>query len=221
MEPPPVEEEKKDSSGIYFVLEKAHLELGKVGKTYQLLNSDDHANFIKRQKKDPAEYRPDILHQSLLAILDSPLNKSGRVKGIYVHTTKDVLISVNPTIRIPRTFRRFCGLIAQLLQKLSIRASNGPDKLMKVIKNPVTKYIPAGAKRVGLSFSAPEVKPLATFVQCIEPDSSTVFVVGAMAHGKVEVTYVDNMMSVSQYPLSAACCLGKICNALEAKYDII
>lgn len=35
-------------------------------------------------------------------------------------------------VRIPRTFRRFCGLMAQLLQKLSIRASNGPDKLMKV-----------------------------------------------------------------------------------------
>ena len=51
---------------------------------------------------------------------------------MYVHTTKNVLIEVNPQVRLPRTFRRFCGLMVQLLQKLSIRASNGPDKLLKV-----------------------------------------------------------------------------------------
>ncbi len=43
-----------------------------------------------------------------------------------------MLISVNPKVRLPRTFKRFCGLFAQLLQKLSIRATNGPDKLLKV-----------------------------------------------------------------------------------------
>ena len=51
---------------------------------------------------------------------------------MYVHTVKNVLIEVNPQVRLPRTFRRFCGLMVQLLQKLSIRASNGPDKLLKV-----------------------------------------------------------------------------------------
>jgi rRNA small subunit pseudouridine methyltransferase Nep1 len=54
------------------------------------------------------------------------------VKGIYIRTVKNVLITVSPKVRIPRTFRRFCGLMSQLLQKLSIRASNGPDKLLKV-----------------------------------------------------------------------------------------
>ena len=35
--------------------------------------------------------------------------------------------------------------MVQLLQKLSIRATNGPDKLLKVVKGPVTKYFPPGA----------------------------------------------------------------------------
>ena len=35
-------------------------------------------------------------------------------------------------VRLPRTFKSFCGLFVQLLQKLSIRATNGPDKLLKV-----------------------------------------------------------------------------------------
>ena len=49
-----------------------------------------------------------------------------------MHTTKKVLIHINPQVRLPRTFKRFCGLMVQLLQKLSIRATNGPDKLLKV-----------------------------------------------------------------------------------------
>ena len=45
-----------------------------------LLNCDDHATFLRKHDKDPAQYRPDIAHQALLAILDSPLAKSGRLK---------------------------------------------------------------------------------------------------------------------------------------------
>ena len=48
-------------------------QLGKVGKTLQLLNCDDHKTFLTKNKKDPADYRPDICHQALLTILDSPL----------------------------------------------------------------------------------------------------------------------------------------------------
>ena len=32
-------------------------------QTYQLLNSDDHANFLRKNGRDPAHYRPDITHQ--------------------------------------------------------------------------------------------------------------------------------------------------------------
>lgn len=43
-------------------------------------------------------------------MLDSPLNKANRVK-VYVHTERNVLIEVNPKTRIPRTFKRFAGLM--------------------------------------------------------------------------------------------------------------
>jgi rRNA small subunit pseudouridine methyltransferase Nep1 len=36
--------------------------------------------------------------QALLAILDSPLNKAGKLKALYVHTAKNVLIKVNPQV---------------------------------------------------------------------------------------------------------------------------
>ena len=109
----------------------------------------------------------------------------------------------------------------QLLEKLSIRASNGPSKLMRVIKSPVTQYFPPGARRVGLSHSAASVHRMPGFVAQLPAEAPVVFVVGAMAHGRVDVTYTDEYISISQFPLSAAVCLGRICNALETKLDIV
>ena len=36
--------------------------------------------------------------QALLTILDSPLNKAGKLRALYVHTAKNVLIQVNPQV---------------------------------------------------------------------------------------------------------------------------
>ncbi|KAI3428649.1 hypothetical protein D9Q98_007472 [Chlorella vulgaris] len=208
--------------GVIFVLENAQLEAAKVGKNYELLNCDDHANFLRRHNKDPALFRPDICHQALLAILDSPLNKAGKLKALYVHTAKNVLIQINPQVRLPRTFRRFCGLLVQLLQKLSIRATNGPDKLLKVVKGPVTKYFPPGSHRIGFSHSSKTLVSMHDWVLRPElAEGPLVFVVGAFAHGKIDDSYVDEYISISQFPLSAAYALGRITNALEQKWSII
>ncbi|PNX81776.1 ribosomal RNA small subunit methyltransferase NEP1-like protein, partial [Trifolium pratense] len=116
-------------------------------ETYQLLNSDEHANFLRRQNKNPNHYRPDICHQALLSILDSPLNKAGRLKVVYIRTEKGVLIEVKPHVRIPRTFKRFAGVMLELLQKLSIHAAGKREKLLRTIKNPVTQYLPINSRK--------------------------------------------------------------------------
>lgn len=225
IEVPSVREEELElaakKQSVIFVLENANLEAAKVGKNYELLNCDDHANFLKRHKRDPALYRPDICHQALLAILDSPLNKAGRVKAIYVCTFKNVLISVSPTVRLPRTFRRFCGLMVQLLQKLSIRATNGPDKLLRVVKGPITRLFPPDALRIGFSHSAGPPVCMAKHASNLPDDKPIVFIVGAFAHGKVDESIADQFLSISGYPLSAAYALGRITNAFEQKWDIV
>ena len=53
-----------------------------------------------------------IFLQCLLTLLDSPLNKSGLLR-IFVHTTQDVLIEVHPDVRIPRTYKRYSGLMGE------------------------------------------------------------------------------------------------------------
>jgi rRNA small subunit pseudouridine methyltransferase Nep1 len=135
---------------VTIVLVRAALETVKTKKGYELVNADQHKNQLLRHKKDPSQYRPDIVHRSLLTLLDSPLNKAGHLQ-IYVQTMNNVLIEVSPHLRLPRTFKRFSGLMVQLLHKLKIRASDGPTVLLKVVKNPVTDHLPAGVPVLGTS----------------------------------------------------------------------
>ena len=210
--------------------------------------------------------RPDIAHQALLALLDSPLAKAGKIKvcvcgeeeeeererrrggrgqrghnqhqtkppprppfflpqALYVHTAANVLIQINPSVRLPRTFKRFCGLFVQLLHKLSIRASNGPSKLLRVVKGPVERHLPPGAPRIALSRVAPDAVSLKSFAAGLGGESggsttTPVFVVGAQAHGQAVAPYVDRWISISQYPLSAACVLSRITGALEDVWGV-
>lgn len=136
---------------ITVILDIASLEIVKTKKgDFQLLNCDDHIGLMRKHNKDPQDYRPDIIHQELMAVLDSPLNKAGKVK-VYVHTEKNVLIEINPKTRIPRTFKRFSGLMVQLLHRLKIRSADGKDMLLKVVKNPISRHLPAGARCYGES----------------------------------------------------------------------
>ncbi|XP_046380529.2 ribosomal RNA small subunit methyltransferase NEP1-like [Haliotis rufescens] len=202
---------------LIVILENASLETVKVGKQFELLNCDRHRHLSKKFKKDISQYRPDITHQCLLMLMDSPLNRAGMLQ-VYVHTERNVLIEINPQTRIPRTFERFCGLIVQLLHKLSIHASDGPQKLLKVIRNPITDHLPVGAKKVVMSFSADDCVNVRDLVPTDEP---VVFVIGAMAHGKVDIDYAEKTHSISNYPLSAALTCAKVCSGFEEVWGVV
>lgn len=77
-----------------------------------MLNCDDHAHILKNNNRDLGTCRPDIAHQCLLMLFDSPLNRAGLLQ-VYVHTSNNVLIEINPQTRIPRTFKRFAGLMGK------------------------------------------------------------------------------------------------------------
>jgi len=214
--------EKEFGKRLIVVLEGASLEIAKSGKDgeYQLLNCDDHVNLMKKRKRDPAEVRPDITHQCLMTLLDSPLNKAGLLQ-VYIHTNGNVLVEINPQIRIPRTFKRFSGLMVQLLHKLSIRAVNGSDKLMKVIKNPVTSYFPTGCKKIGTSHQAKKLVDINDYVAANFKEEPVVFVIGAFSHGSINVDYTEETISYSNYPLSASVACGKLCCAFERLWGIL
>jgi len=218
---------------LFVILEQACLEAyrvtsgakGKGGREgdvkYTLLNCDDHQGILAKTGRDIADARPDITHQCLLTLLDSPLNKAGLLQ-VYIHTTKGVLIEVNPHVGIPRTFKRFSGLMVQLLHKLSIRGVNGPEKLLKVIKNPITDHLPVNTIKLTLSGDAQTVR-LSKYMAALPETHSIAVFVGAMARGRDDFAdhVVDEKISISEYSLSASVACGKFCCALEDLWDIL
>lgn len=164
---------------------------------------------------------PLALQQCLLTLLDSPVNKAGKLQ-VYIQSTKGVLIEVNPTVRIPRTFKRFAGLMVQLLHKLSIRSTTSSEKLLRVIKNPVTDYLPPKCRKVTLSWEAP-VLNCRRYISDLADDESICVVVGAMAKGKDDFAdaWVDEKIGVSNYSLSASVACSKFCHAAEDVWEIL
>ncbi|KAJ2536132.1 18S rRNA pseudouridine methyltransferase [Coemansia sp. RSA 1933] len=223
---PKTAQELNETSRLIVVLEAASLETYKVGKSkdakYQLLNCDDHQGILARMGRDIAESRPDITHQCLLTLLDSPLNKTGRLQ-VYIHTKSDVLIEISPQVRIPRTFKRFSGLMVQLLHKMSIRSVNGHEKLLKVIKNPASQYFPPNSFKITFSYDAPTVHLQTWMRRKLSPGQNLVVAIGALAHGKDDFadSYVDEKIGISEYPLSASVACGKLTCALEDMWGIL
>ncbi|XP_006642472.3 ribosomal RNA small subunit methyltransferase NEP1 [Lepisosteus oculatus] len=203
---------------LVVILEGATLETVKVGKTFELLNCDKHKSLIIKSGREPGRVRPDITHQSLLMLMDSPLNRAGLLQ-VFVHTEKNALIEINPQTRIPRTFDRFCGLMVQLLHKLSVRAADGPQKLLRLIRNPVSDHLPPGCPRIGTSFSA---QGTALSPRALVPaEGPAALVIGAFAHGAINVDYTEKTVSISNYPLSAALTCAKICTAFEEVWGVV
>ncbi|KAM0788928.1 18S rRNA pseudouridine methyltransferase, variant 2 [Microbotryomycetes sp. NB124-2] len=229
---PKTNKEKDETRRLIVVLEQACLETykhsspagargGKGEEKYSLLNCDDHQGVLAKMGRDIAHARPDITHQCLLTLLDSPLNKAGRLQ-VYIHTAKGVLIEVNPSVRIPRTFKRFGGLMVQLLHRLSIRSVNGSEKLLKVIKNPITDHLPSQCHKITLSFDSKPVR-LREYLPTVPETHSICVFVGAMAHGPDDFAdhLVDEKIAISEYSLSASVACGKFCCAVEDLFDIL
>uniref|UniRef100_A0AC35UAT4 Ribosomal RNA small subunit methyltransferase NEP1 n=1 Tax=Rhabditophanes sp. KR3021 TaxID=114890 RepID=A0AC35UAT4_9BILA len=204
---------------LIVVLEDCPLETAKVGEDYVILSSDKHVRYLLKHKKDPSEYRPDILHQCLLNLCDSPLNRAGLLQ-IYFRTKKNVCVEVSSQCRIPRTFDRFCGLMVQLLHKLQIRATDEKTRLLRVIKNPINDHLPVGCTKILMSVKATE---------CIRPsqipqghlNENYVIVIGGISKGKIAPDYTDREVKINNYPLSAALACAKVTSGFEEAWDIL
>jgi len=133
-----------------------------------------------------------------------------------------VLIEVSPSVRIPRTFKRFAGLMVQLLHRLSIRSTNSQEKLLRVIKNPITDHLPPNCRKVTLSFDADVVR-VRDYIDSVGDDESICVFVGAMARGPDTFAdkYVDEKISISNFSLSASVACSKFCHAAEDSWGIL
>lgn len=213
---------------LIVVLEEAFLETIRHKEKFELLNVDEHHGTLKRARRAPEMARPDIAHQTLLALLDSPLNKAGLLE-VWIRTVGNVIIRIDPTVRLPRTFRRFSGLIVQLLHKLVIRAEDSNRKLLQVVKGPLIKHLPPDIPIVLLSRVTPGKGPMTpkelaqrlTEGQKPPVCRPVAVVIGAIAHGHVRPDYATDQACISNFALSAATVAARICSAFEEVWEVL
>jgi rRNA small subunit pseudouridine methyltransferase Nep1 len=94
-----------------------------------LLDQNAHGAATSRLADGRRRGRPDILHYTLLALLESPLCKSGGLE-VAVHTRHDLFIRIRPDTRLPRGEARFQGLLGKVLR--DGRSNDDKDPLVWV-----------------------------------------------------------------------------------------
>jgi rRNA small subunit pseudouridine methyltransferase Nep1 len=82
--------------------------------------------------------RPDIIHNTLLQVLETPLNWEGQLR-VLVHTQEDQVIIINPKVRLPKNYVRFVGLIEQLFAQGKVPEKGEP--LLSLEKGNVRKLV--------------------------------------------------------------------------------
>lgn len=152
--------------------------------------------------------------------MDSPLNKAGLLQ-VYIRTRNNVLIEINPKCRIPRTYNRFEGLFSVLLKKLSIRAKESSEILLRVIKNPITSHLPEGSYICSMNEKSRLVNKDEFAFNCDKSFKHVVLVIGAISKGDVEIDYNHDSISISSYPLSAGAVCSKVVDSFEKVWGIL
>jgi hypothetical protein len=74
---------------------------------------------------------------------------------------------------------------------------------------------PKGKKR------AREAEAIAVAPVSVAPPTQLAFVIGAMSHGNINPNYITQTVSLSRYPLSAACTVSKLTCAFEHHWGIL
>lgn len=164
-----------------------------VGKSVRevFLDKSYHYSAMKEKNIDSIwkRGRPDIIHICLLSILSTPLFLKNLV-DVYVHTIDNKVIFLGEQVRIPKSYRRFEGLMIKLYKEKEIiyDKKDSNKYLLKIEKNMtfdslVDKVIKPD-KIIGFS-STGILKDLKTIVnENIETNNKKItFVIGGFQSG--------------------------------------
>lgn len=123
--------------------------------------------------------------------------------------------------------------LVQLLAKRIIKSPDGTI-LLRVIKNPVTQYLPVGCEILLTSFAASklsrprelvpkgDIKQVAIVIGCIAQGQvwMSLFTSVYNKYFQVKVDYPTTDVKISNFPLSAAITCTKVASDFEEAWDI-
>jgi rRNA small subunit pseudouridine methyltransferase Nep1 len=187
----------------------------RAGRT--LLDSSYHHSAMRGLEGAERRGRPDIVHQALLLAQDAPLNRLGLLRT-FVHTRGDLVVLVDPTMRPPRNYDRFVGLVEQLLREGEVGAGEGIGgrPLMRLERSTLGGLLEGlGTWNVALWEGGEAVDPVAFLSSRLGTDVA--LVVGAFPHGDFlgGTDWADARVSLGPEPLTAPTVVARMVHAFE------
>ncbi|KAL8446874.1 hypothetical protein Emed_004753 [Eimeria media] len=193
--------DRLEGKKVVVLLDDAVLELAKGrGGSLQLLEGLQHRQLLQREDRDIGDVRPDIVHQCLLALQESPLNKAGRL-CVFIRTRDGQLIEVHPQLRVPPTYDEFRKLMINLLHTRRVRAVEKNVTLLQITKNDPNLFLPVSCRKIAALSAKGRGVDLEDFV----PANSDL---------------AEECISISPFGLSAAVCCSSICAEFECLWEV-
>ncbi|MBM5805588.1 MAG: 16S rRNA methyltransferase [Candidatus Verstraetearchaeota archaeon] len=190
--------------------------------TSTLLDISYHYAAMKDLEDWDRRGRPDITYVTLLTLLESPLNREGRL-SIYVHTVRDFIISVDPKVKLPRNYTRFEGLMEQLFEVFKVPPKGKPLMTLKrgTLKDLIRVVAPS--RTFFLTEEGKRTKVEAFANKAVKEDRPLV-VIGGFQRGEFSdenLRLADERVSVYKEPLDAWVVAGIIAHELERALGIL
>ncbi len=197
----------------------------KRGKSPHEMLLDTSIHYPAMKEKLPEFYkrgRPDLIHITLLNILESPINRKGLLR-VYVHTINDIVLFINPKIRLPKNYNRFIGLMEQLFEEGKVPPnSEYPLMMLKNLSlRDLLKKVSA-KEPILLSEKGKRIR-LRDLVRHIIRDNNPV-IIGGFQHGDFsEKTYslTDKIYSVYEESLPTWIIASHLVTLYEDELNII
>ena len=171
---------------------------------------------MKKIKNEIKRGRPDLIHFCLLEACSIPIYFENRLQ-VFVHTIDDRVIFFDQSVRLPKSYHRFAGLIEKLYSEgkieedgknlLETKKMSFDDLIKKISPKQVV-----GLSSKGISSSYQQLAE--------EANKDTCIVVGGFAKGQFSddiKNHFDKMVSVDKSPLEAHIIISRVLYECEKR----
>lgn len=181
-----------------------------------LLDVSWHFAAMKGLENEIKRGRPDLIHFCLLEACSIPLYFEHKLE-VYVHTVDEKVIFLHKSVRLPKSYHRFAGLIEKLYSEGKIEEDG--KNLLEIRKMSFVELIERikPVQVIGLSSSGIQ----SSYQQIAkEADGDSCIVVGGFPKGqfsdRVEKQF-DRLVSVDRNPLEAHIIISRILYECEKR----
>lgn len=194
----------------------------KKGVSKAVLQEDGHYA-DEKLKSTKTIFSPSVVHQCLLMLLDSPLNKCGYL-SIFLQNTDSKIIWISPEFRIPRTWTVFSKVMGDFLKSSNgelVTTSGENLVLLKLLEPSVLQYIYSRKLvRIVSGNCKGRFCRLRKHTDRLLSNNQVSFIIELFSSKPLEPLGIDYSLKLSMYPIAASVLCNRLCNELEIVENI-